>query len=676
MSDDPIDVLIVGAGASGAAVAWSLAETKMRIVCLEQGGVPNPADYPANGRDWEARKTGDFHLSPNVRKAGADYPINDDESPIKVVNYNGVGGGTVLYAGHFPRFHPSDFRVRSLDGVADDWPLDYPTLAPFYAENDRMMGVSGLAGDPAYPPGNGPVMKPIPLGRSGETVARGFNKLGWHWWPSDVAIATEDYDGRAQCINLGACMWGCAQGAKASTDITYWPHAQRAGVELRTGCRVREITVGEDGMANGVIYFDEAGAEHALTAHVVVLACNGVGTARLLLNSVSAAFPDGLANRSGQVGRNLMFHPYAYIQGVFDEELDGYRGPLKSIRSQQFYETDPDRGFVRGYTFEATRGMSPVGVALNGLDWGAIPWGDGHHEAYRRLFKPGLGLCRGLRGSAGAAQSGDARSRTDRCQRDRRPQDQLYTQRQQHPDAGARLPDRAHGARDRGRRRGLHLLSDRLWRLASAGHRQDGHRPRALGGQFLGTGARCEEPLHRRRIDLRHLGRRQSNQHHSSPCAVHRRPDEAAPGQPVRLRVRMSHDTTSPFSVAERSALAALARLIVPPSAAHGLPGADDPEILASVLADAARHHAALTAPLAAFAELAEDGAAFRKAHPEAAGLIQTVVVQGYYRDDRVMRALAIELRPPFPDGYQVDQGDWSLLDPVRARAPLYRPTE
>ena len=386
MSNEPVDVLIVGAGASGAAVAWSLAETKMRIVCLEQGDVPDPSQFPATGRDWEARKNGDFHISPNVRRAPADYPINDDGSPIKVVNWNGVGGGTVLYAGHFPRFHPSDFRVRSLDGVADDWPIDYQTLTPFYAENDRMMGVSGLNGDPAYPPGNGPVMKPVPLGRSGETIARGFNKLGWHWWPSDLAIATEEYDGRAQCINLGACMWGCAQGAKASTDITYWPHAQRAGVELRTGCRVREVTVDENDMATGVIYYDRDGAEHHLAAHVVILACNGVGTPRLLLNSVSDAFPDGLANRSGLVGRNLMFHPYAYVQGVFDEELDGYRGPMKSIRSQQFYETDTSRGFVRGYTFEATRGMSPMGVALNGFDWDAIPWGEDHHDAYRRLF--------------------------------------------------------------------------------------------------------------------------------------------------------------------------------------------------------------------------------------------------------------------------------------------------
>jgi choline dehydrogenase-like flavoprotein len=146
---DTVDVLIIGSGASGATVAWSLAETRMRIVCLEQGGWMNPAEYPSTGRDWEARRFSDFASSPNIRRRPTDYPVNDDASPIKVVNFNGVGGGTVMYTGHFPRLHPSDFRVRSLDGVADDWPIDYWTLEPFYALNDRMTGVSGLAGDPA-----------------------------------------------------------------------------------------------------------------------------------------------------------------------------------------------------------------------------------------------------------------------------------------------------------------------------------------------------------------------------------------------------------------------------------------------------------------------------------------------------------------------------------------------
>ena len=181
-SNDPVDVLIIGAGASGAAVAWSLAETRMHIVCMEQGDWTKPSEYPTNYADWEQRIAGPDHIDPNVRARPTDYPINNDESPISVVNFNGVGGGTILYAAHFPRLHPSDFRVRSLDGVADDWPVSYDVLEPYFAENDRMMGVSGLAGDPSYPPKQ-PPLPPLPLGRQGETVARGFNRLGWHWWP-------------------------------------------------------------------------------------------------------------------------------------------------------------------------------------------------------------------------------------------------------------------------------------------------------------------------------------------------------------------------------------------------------------------------------------------------------------------------------------------------------------
>jgi len=110
--NDPVDVLIIGAGASGAAVAWSLADTKMHILCLEQGGWMNPAAYPSTGRDWEARFYGDYSLSPNIRARAEDYPINDDDSPIKVANFNGVGGSTIMYTAHWPRLHPSDFPSR------------------------------------------------------------------------------------------------------------------------------------------------------------------------------------------------------------------------------------------------------------------------------------------------------------------------------------------------------------------------------------------------------------------------------------------------------------------------------------------------------------------------------------------------------------------------------------
>ncbi|MFO1266977.1 MAG: GMC family oxidoreductase [Rubrivivax sp.] len=403
---DTVDVLIIGAGAAGAAVAWSLAETRMRIVCLEQGGWMRPEAYPSTRRDWEQLAVREFATSPNVRRLPEDYPVNDADSPIAVLNFNGVGGSTVLYAAHFPRLHPSDFRTRTLDGVGDDWPLDYATLEPWFALNDRMMGVAGLAGDPAYPPHELP-LPPVPMGSAGETMARAFNRLGWHWWPSEIAIATRDYEGRAACANLGPCLTGCAKGAKASTDVTYWPAALRAGVELRTHCRVREIEVGDDDRATGVVYFDEQGRERRQRAHVVILACNGVGTARLLLNSTSARFPEGLANRSGLVGKNLMLHPWGMVRGVFDGgdggedsgksgRLQSHLGPNSvSIWSQQFYETDTSRGFVRGYNLQITRSQGVVTTARYLHGHAALPWGSEHHRELRRHFGNmiGVGVC-------------------------------------------------------------------------------------------------------------------------------------------------------------------------------------------------------------------------------------------------------------------------------------------
>lgn len=385
--------MIIGSGASGAAAAWSLSRDRsLRIVCLEQGSVTSPSDYPSTRVDWELSRFGDYSPNPSVRGNPADYPIDDSASPISIANYNGFGGSTILYSAHFPRFHPSDFRTRTLDGVGDDWPLTYAELEPFFRENEGMMGVAGLVGDPAYPDYES-LLPPIPLGPMGLAMAEAFNRLGWHWWPSYSAINTHRHGNRGACINLGPCNTGCAQGAKASVDVTYWPAALKQGVEVRTECRVREIILSSRGLADGVLYVDTAGAEHRLSARVVVVACSGVGTPRLLLNSKSTAFPDGLLNEGGLVGRNLMLHPLAYIEGGFDRDLRSSIGPHGCcILSQQFYETDLARDFVRGYTLHVLRGAPPVETAVTGYFMRQIPIGPDHHKRFAELFNRTAGI--------------------------------------------------------------------------------------------------------------------------------------------------------------------------------------------------------------------------------------------------------------------------------------------
>ena len=274
-------------------------------------------------------------------------------------------------------------------------------------------------------------MPPLPLGKSGARFGKAMNQLGWHWWPSDSTIATTDYDGRGRCINLGHCTPGCAQGAKASTDITYWPHAIRAGVELRTMCRVREITVDEHGMASGVIYYDAEGEEQFQPAEVVILACNGVGTPRLMLNSVSAKFPNGIANSSGLVGKNLMFHPYALTYGYVDEPLDGNHGPPLCLWSQEFYETDPQPRFrARLYLSVRPRRRRHHGSDRQ-LQCRAAALGRGPSRRLPEAGEPPHRPVRDLRGSSRGAQPGDARSRAEGFQRHPGAETRLHHQRQQ-----------------------------------------------------------------------------------------------------------------------------------------------------------------------------------------------------------------------------------------------------
>jgi choline dehydrogenase-like flavoprotein len=384
MALEPADVLIIGAGASGGVVAKRLAEAGFGVVCLEQGDWLDRADYPGNKLDWELKARKDWATSPNIRGLAQDYPIVEDDTPVSPLMYNAVGGSTIIFAGAWPRALPSDFRVRSLDGVADDWPIDYFELLPYFYRTDRDFGVSGLPGDPAYPPDTEDApMPPLPIGSAGLKVARAHTTLGWHWWPEFNSINSVAYDGRRPCVQRSTCQSGCNEGAKASTDLTHWPKAIAHGARLITGARVRRIETDAKGLATGATWIDANGAEHFEPARVVVVAANAIGTPRLLLLSASPTHPDGLANSSGLVGKRLMMHPFANVAGLFEDPLMSWQGQFGDlIESLEFYETDEKRGFVRG----ARWGLAPTGGPINT----ALPsrageqiWGAEHHDHVR-----------------------------------------------------------------------------------------------------------------------------------------------------------------------------------------------------------------------------------------------------------------------------------------------------
>lgn len=379
---EPADVLVVGAGVAGAIAAVRLSEAGFRVVCLEQGSWVNPSDYVGDRAGWGLQMRKQWHSNPNVRCREEDYPCQTRDAEVAPQMFAAVGGSTILWGAQWVRFLPSDFRTATLDGVGDDWPFTYEVLEPYYERAEREFGVSGVAGDPAYPPGAGPPLPPLAIGEIGRRAAEGLNRLGWHWWPGTNAIASAPNGRLNRCARLGTCLTGCPEGAKASTDLTHWPSALESGVRLVTRARVREIRLNERGLATGAVYVDQDGREHEQRARVVVLAANGVGTPRLLLLSSSARFPDGLANSSGLVGKRLMMHPHVGVLGTYDDLLESWRGPAgQPLQSLHWYESDADRGFVRGAKWHVYPTGGPMNVLPPSTDQPFDEvWGTAHHD--------------------------------------------------------------------------------------------------------------------------------------------------------------------------------------------------------------------------------------------------------------------------------------------------------
>ncbi len=345
---DPVDILIVGAGAAGGVLAKELAQAGFRVVVLEAGPHWIPEiDFVSDEK--AANKL--YWTDPRV-SAGQD-PIELGAN----VTGKGVGGSTVHFAMVALRMHESDFRVRSLDGVAHDWPIQYQDLEPYYDAVEKELGISGPTNWPWPPHRNGPYpYRAHPFDSVAELFIQGCEKLGVTWAPCPVATISAPKGGRPPCVYRGWCIYGCSTNAKASTLVTYIPKAIQAGAEIRDCSMAYRINLDPKGRARSVSYFrknkwDQL-IEEEQPAGLIILSCYSIETPRLLLNSVQKGHSQGLANSSGLVGKGLMVHPAHDVYGRFPQPVYMYKGPPTLAITQDFYETDPHNDYVRGFTIE------------------------------------------------------------------------------------------------------------------------------------------------------------------------------------------------------------------------------------------------------------------------------------------------------------------------------------
>ena len=361
-TDLETDVAVIGAGSTGSAVAWRLGAAGFRVVCVERGDWFDYAKVPADEAGRQQLQSGPLNANPNVRKAPADYPIEDDESPIKPLLGNGVGGSSIYWAGHAPRFRSDDFSVHSTDGVGADWPLAYAELEPYYALNEQRIGLAWRPGDPLGPKRSATPQPLPPIGDAAERIAQAFEAMGWHWWPVDLVMGSESP--QAPCTHLGPCHIGCPARVRAGADKAYMHDAVGVGVRLLTNTRVLRLEHDvHDRVTAGVCASD--GGQFRVRADRFVIAANGLGTPRLLLLSASSSFPDGLANRSGLVGRGLMLHPYAWVDGLFPHPMKRDAGQRAGIVSLEFGRTGSGNGFVRGFKLQLSVGAPAEGSGVD-----------------------------------------------------------------------------------------------------------------------------------------------------------------------------------------------------------------------------------------------------------------------------------------------------------------------
>ena len=333
---EEVDVCIVG-GALGGLMARVLAEGGLSVVILDAGPRWNPARDFVND-PWEMEKKMDRNMP--FLYAG------DAKGPGEMTVF-AVGGRMNHWGASTPRYRPEVFLSKTKQGFGEDWPLTYEDLLPYYQKAEREFGVAG--DHTQYPFARDPF--PLPahaLNYGDQVLKKGFEAAGLRTFQGAHAILSQPYQGRPACNYCGFCHYGCPVNSKANPLITHIPQAIAAGAELRTQSYVKEITADQAGRANGVVYVDADRTEQRQKARMVILA-SGPPLSRLLLLSKSKQFPQGLANRNGQVGKNVFSNGAPVtVWGIYEQRLEAYRG-FASLSSYDFIGSDEKRGFVGGF---------------------------------------------------------------------------------------------------------------------------------------------------------------------------------------------------------------------------------------------------------------------------------------------------------------------------------------
>ncbi|HUR33945.1 MAG TPA: GMC family oxidoreductase [Vicinamibacterales bacterium] len=380
---DVVDFVIVGSGAAGGIIAKELSTAGFTVVVLEQGPrLTEPQfDHDEFGTFMRNKLANDPATQPQTFRA---TPQDKAEKQLALIYGRLVGGSNAHFTANVWRLHPTDFNEASTFGsIAGasfvDWPITYDDLEPYYTKVDWEIGVSGEPGpfDPrrskAYP------MPPLPVKSSGVLMDRAAQKLGLHSQPAPMAINSQYYNGRPACQHCGFCLFFmCEYRSKSTSMVTMLPVAEATGrCEIRPNSYVARVEVGSDGRATGVSYFDAAKRLQLQKARSVVVCANGGETPRLLLNSSSSRFPNGLANSSGMVGKHLMFNTYYGVNAQFEQPLNEHKSVQNTRIVLDFYDADAKRGFYGGGGIDARFGKYPITFALGGLPPGSPTWGDG-----------------------------------------------------------------------------------------------------------------------------------------------------------------------------------------------------------------------------------------------------------------------------------------------------------